>query len=106
MSDHEATPEADQVKDSGETAYSEADQGRGGGCTNPRRNRASAETLPKMFSPLAAATSPMKTRADAGALPKFVQAASARSSEKDEPLDNAGMAKRKRPMAGCGTTAA
>ncbi len=69
-------------------------------------NRASAEVLPKIFSPLAAATSPMKTWADAGALPKLFQAASARSSEKDEPLDNAGMAKRKRPMAGCGTTAA
>jgi hypothetical protein len=77
LSDHEATPEADQVRDSGKKAYSEADQGRGGGSTNPRRNQASAEALPKLFSPLAAATSPMKTRADAGA-----------------------------PMAGCGTTAA
>ena len=42
----------------------------------------------------------MKTRADAEALPKFFPAASAGSSEKDEPLDNAGMAKRKRPR-GC-----
>jgi hypothetical protein len=48
----------------------------------------------------------MKTRADAGALPKFFQAVSARASENDKPLDNAGMAKRKRPMTGCGTTAA
>ncbi len=106
MSDHKATHEADQVKESGKKAYSEADQGRGGGSTNPMMNRASAEALPKIFSPLAAATSPMKTRADAGALPKIFQAESARSSEKDEPLNNAGMAKRKRPMAGCGTTAA
>ena len=106
MSDHEATPKANQVKDTGEKAYSEADQGRGSGRTNPMMNRASAEALPKIFSPLAAATSPMKTRADAEALPKIFPAASAGSSEKDEPLDNAGMAKRKRPRAVCGTTAA
>ena len=62
MSDHEATPKANQVKDTGEKAYSEADQGRGSGRTNPMMNRASAEALPKIFSPLAAATSPMKTR--------------------------------------------
>ena len=59
MSDHEATPKANQVKDTGEKAYSEADQGRGSGRTNPMMNRASAEALPKIFSPLAAATSPM-----------------------------------------------
>ena len=60
MSDHEATPKANQVKDTGKKAYSEADQGRGSGRTNPMMNRASAEALPKIFSPLAAATSPMR----------------------------------------------
>ena len=52
MSDHEATPKANQVKDTGEKAYSEADQGRGSGRTNPMMNRASAEVLPKNILPL------------------------------------------------------
>jgi hypothetical protein len=58
LPDHKATPEADQVRDSGKKAYLEADRGRGGGSTNPRRNRASAEALPKIFSPLAASNQP------------------------------------------------
>ena len=106
LSDHEATPEADQVEDSGEEAYSKADRGRGKGRTNPMMIRASAEALPKISSPSAAATNPMKNRADAEALPKFSSAASAGSSEEGKPLDNAGMAELKRPMVVHGTMAA
>ena len=58
MFDHEATPKADQVKDTGDKAYSEADQGRGSGRTNPMMNRASAEALPKNILPLGGSNQP------------------------------------------------
>ncbi len=58
MSDHEATPKANQVKDTGEKAYSEANQGRGSGRTNPMMNQASAEALPKNFLPLGGSNQP------------------------------------------------
>jgi hypothetical protein len=58
LSDHESTPKADQVKDSGKKAYSEADQGRDSGRTNPMMNRASAEALPKNFLPLGGSNQP------------------------------------------------
>ena len=58
MSDHEATPKANQVKDTSEKAHPEADQGRGSGRTNPMMNRASAEALPKNILPLGGSNQP------------------------------------------------
>jgi hypothetical protein len=74
--------------------------------TNPTKNRATAEALPKFSSSSAASANPTKNRANAEALPKFPSTASARSSEGEEPLDDARMTNLGQNMSVHGTTAA